>query len=545
MLWLVAWLAGCSTPPEGQTAGDCTDRADNDGDGQFDCDDDGCEAGPDCADADTDAVDTDGGDTDGGSDTDATDTDVAVVDDDGDGYGSDVDCDDADDAVHPDATEICGNHVDDDCDGSAGDCAWADDLDPSAVGIALDGDQPADLAGWQVAAAGDVDGDGFDDVLVSAPAADPHGAESGRVYLVNGPVTGELSLDSDATATVQGTEASARAGESIAGLGDVNHDGNDDFAIGAPGAAAGVGVFFGPVVGTVDLTDADVVIQATNATMHLGTVVAGPGDLTGDGIPELMVGAPYADEATNDGGAVYVWSGATIADGDEQDADAAIYGHNYTGMAAVGVGDVTGDGLRDLVTNDSGVMYVLASPLPAVGYADDGEAALSGLEGAAIAEAGDLDGDGYDDLAVGSTGAGPDHFGRVYVFRGPLSGDLDALLADRIEAPVNTPTGDAWGYDVEGAGDVDRDGQLDLLVSMHTSAGEVWLLSGDVSGHVAAEDVVIASFYGPDAYAELWVGRAAGDVDGDGWTDLIVGANYTTGDRPTTGAAYLLLGDGI
>ncbi len=168
------------------------------------------------------------------------------VDGDGDGFGNDsssclceaaepyqvtvsADCDDADPAVNPGVEEICDNGVDDDCDGAAGDCGLSGDHSVSEAGAVLLGAANDGRAGFVVSAVGDVTGDGVPDMVVGAYNADE---SSGHAYLVPGPISGDLSLDT--FATWSGEDSQHKLGRDVANTGDVTGDGQADLVFGAP-----------------------------------------------------------------------------------------------------------------------------------------------------------------------------------------------------------------------------------------------------------------------------------------------------------------------
>ncbi|MBI4592013.1 FG-GAP repeat protein, partial [Candidatus Uhrbacteria bacterium] len=229
-----------------------------------DCDDTAYDVSPASSEACEDGVDND---CDGIVDTDAVDTLwYADVDEDGygdsevsleacappDGYvGNAEDCDDISSDVSPLAEEICEDGVDNNCDNSPESCQLSGDIDLSDADVLLRGEMWYDNAGWSVAGIGDVNGDGVDDLAVGSPYNDYYEADIGAAYVLFGAsISGEMSLG-ETEVKMRGESYNDNAGWSVAGVGDVNGDGVDDLAVGAPSSddaatdAGSVYVLFG------------------------------------------------------------------------------------------------------------------------------------------------------------------------------------------------------------------------------------------------------------------------------------------------------------
>ena len=319
-----------------------------------------------------------------------------------------------------------------------------------------------------------------------------------------------------------GTAAGDFFGGSCGGAADVDGDGVPDFVAGSPGddttgAQAGAAFVRSGRTGALLLA-----IFGDAPGDRLGSSTALVGDLDGDGRSEILVGAHRADAAGVDSGLARVISGG---DGSTLWTFPGAAPGDAFGLAVAGAGDVDGDGMRDLV---------VGAPLHAAGGLDAGAVDLisgadgsrllhldgdvpGGLLGYAVAGAGDVDGDGRDDVIAGApyaAGIGP-HAGRALV----LSGDGRVLLDLHGDAAE-----DVFGYAVAGAGDVDRDGRADLLVGARScSAGAPG--AGMARLHSGASGAVLHAFLGEGAGDELGIAVAGvGDVDGDGVPDLAAGA---------------------
>jgi hypothetical protein len=427
----------------------------------------------------------------------------------------------------------------------------------------------ATLLGWEAGSAtgaslanvGDVDGDGQVDVLIGAAQEN---AWAGVVYLSTGPVTGTIDL-ADAATQFVGAAARDLAGFSVAGAGDVDADGYDDVIIGAvgyPRGPSGPGAAYlvlGPVTGSFDLSLADATFVGRGETEQAGVSVSSAGDMDGDGLPDVLVGAAWGPRCCT--GAAYVVSGTRRGSNRLGTADAWMYGirgDDYLGWSVGGLGDVDGDGLDDFLSGAfgvdgfRGVTYVFFGP--AGGELDpfDADATLGGEKidaeaGRSTGAAGDVDGDGLRDILIGAPGqdeAFSVATGAAYLVHGGVTGTL--LLDDADAKLVGETEGDEAGGSVSGAGDVDADGHDDILVGAWrndaggTDAGAAYLVRGPVTGSLdlgRADRKLVGARSDQAGYAV----SSAGDLDGDGRVDILVGAP----GHAENGAAYVLYGSGL
>jgi hypothetical protein len=356
--------------------------------------------------------------------------------------------------------------------------------------VALNGEAAGDAFGVCVASAGDMNRDGFADVIVGAYQNDAHGANAGRAYVF----FGGAKPDDRPDLVLSGEAAGDAFGYAVASAGDVNGDGFADVVVGAyenSGREAGAGrayVFFG---GARPDAAPDLVLSGEAGGDRFGISVAGAGDVNGDGFADLVVGAYQNDAGGLDAGSAYVYFGAAKPD-DRPDLtlNGASAGDSF-GFSVSGAGDLNHDGFGDVIVgayhNDAGgkdagrayVYHGAAVPTPGPALVLTGEAAGDAF-GYAVAGAGDVNGDGAADVAVGAYGndAGGSAAGKAYVYFG---GAADAA-ADFTQA--GEATLDNLGFAVSGAGDVDGDGFADLVVGAPYSDAEAGraYLSRSVAG---------------------------------------------------------------
>lgn len=309
------------------------------------------------------------------------------------------------------------------------------------------GDSIGDRLGTSLARLGDVDGDGLADFVVGAPLGEPG---AGEVLTLSG-------ADGRVLWRRTGSAAGDRFGQSVCALGDVNQDGVPDLAVGAPqndevaSAAGRVSVLSG--------VDGNELFGVTGSSLVelFGTSVAGAQDANGDGVPDLAVGAPFEDSGAFNAGAVQVFSGV---DGSLLFAVHGEAAGDQFGDRVALVGDVDGDGARDLAASapgseagglDSGAVTVFRADSGVMIARIEGTAAGERLQ--TVADAGDVDGDGLDDLWVGAADGGTAGSGLVRL----VNADSGEELA-RLEGDPNDWLGAALAL----VGDVNGDGQPEV-----------------------------------------------------------------------------------
>jgi hypothetical protein len=182
----------------------------------------------------------------------------------------------------------------------------------SSADATYTGEAANDQSGSNISAAGDVNNDGYGDLLIGTQHHDSNGlTDAGAIYLIQGPSTGTVSLTA-ATAKLTGDAASDFAGRAVSSAGDLNADGYADILIGAKkgdsnGTDSGTSyVFLGPVTGTLSLSTANAIFSGESASDESGISVAAAGDVSGDGRPDMLIGAYLNANTASQAGSAYL-----------------------------------------------------------------------------------------------------------------------------------------------------------------------------------------------------------------------------------------------
>ena len=429
---------------------------------------------------------------------------------------------------------------------------WPVTVDPllyqDTLLLASDG-RRSDHFGEAVANAGDVNGDGFDDLIVGAPGVDGGGTDRGAAYVYLGSATGLVTgseVRLDAPLTMDGVGG----GSAVAGAGDLNGDGFADVVVGAPTSSSGwVFVYYGSATGIAGASPTTLFgLQLDDLdSEYFGITLSAGGDLNGDGYGDLLIGSLADEIGTQSGGAYIYYGAATGLITEEREKFTASDTASGDAFALVaGGGDLNGDGFGDVVVgapraHGAGRAYVYYGA--ATGLALATEVVLAPSDGASGDEfgisasiAGDLDGDGYDDIVVGSR---LHDAGAAYAWYGSATGVV--LSSEQQFEPADAADGDEVGLSLTHAGDVDADGYDDLLVGAPEDAagGAAYLVLGSATGLRVAEGAQLV--VDPSAADDdLGVSVALGDFNGDGSATPVIGARYDDTTAGGAGAVHLL-----
>jgi hypothetical protein len=453
-------------------------------------------------------------------------------------------------------------------------------LSPDRIATArsrLESDQASARLGFAVASAGDIDADGYDDVIVGAPYYDSGAGDTGAAFVFHGGASGIGDGDPlSARTRLLGDQPDAWLGRSVASAGDVNGDGYGDVIVGAPRYDSGQSdegaafLFLGGAAGIPHGTPAtaEARLESDQPDAQLGLAVASAGDVNGDGLGDLIVGSPRYDAGQSDEGAAFVFLGAGggVASTTAATAHARIESDQASaelGESVASAGDVNGDGYGDVIVAsayyDGGLGAALVSlgsasgipnANPTTAHARLQSDQAGSLFGWSAASAGDVNGDGYGDVIVGSVGYSGlvSLGGAAFLFLGGASGIPSETTATADATLESDQPNTSFGWSVASAGDVNGDGYGDVIVGSvgyEASIGAAFVFYGSGAGIADATPLTADASFRPFAPTGHfgWSVAPAGDVNGDGFSDLIVGAPSSSFDETNEGAAFLFPGN--
>lgn len=436
-------------------------------------------------------------------------------------------------------------------------------------GVRLGG-QLGDFAGGSVSGAGDVNNDGFDDVIVGANKAN---FSSGQSYVVFGTSAdfsktylSLSSLNGSNGFDIDGTGTKGSVGHFVSGAGDVNNDGYDDLIVGGNGRSY---VVFGKKspFQTIELSALD----GSNG-FYINPIQEGDslssgsnaGDVNRDGYDDIIIGAPHTSPfGRTAAGETYVIFGSSqfdetfelsSLDGRNGFLISGIAGGDESGYAVSGAGDVNRDGYDDIIIGapyalSSGQIYIIfgSSQFDKIfdlsNLDDTNGFLIMGADyrsvGDSVDSAGDINNDGYDDVVIGTTGEAYVVFGKSSQFDTVWLNNLTGTNGITLSGITNSV------YKVSGAGDVNNDGFSDVIIGMpnvESSTGQSCVVFGCSNFSSAVVDLSelrgnVSGFtiFGNNRGEEGYSVSSAGDMNNDGYGDLIIGA-------PEISTSYIIPG---
>ncbi|TXT62657.1 MAG: hypothetical protein BAJALOKI1v1_880006 [Promethearchaeota archaeon] len=459
------------------------------------------------------------------------------------------------------------------------------DLSISKYNVSFIGEGNYNESGRCVASAGDVNGDGYDDILIGAQN---YSAGKGKVYLIFGRNNANWSVDmnlANANASFLGEFDGDQAGVSLASAGDVNNDNYDDFLIGAPSYNRSKGktyLFFGRSSGW----SLDMNISSANASFigedqfdRSGRSIAGAGDINNDSYDDIIIGANTPSGV----GEIYLLFGNESqhfsVNMSLSDANASFIGEenqDQAGASVAGAGDINNDGFSDIIIgapyydgsstnigktyiffgNDSESDWTIDMSLSNANASFLGESEEDYL-GFSVAGAGDVNNDNYDDIIMSAYGydASAGNEGKIYLIFGNNSesdweknmniGISDASFVGEYQV-------DEVGIIISTAGDVNNDGYADFLIGSESYengdlTGKAYLIFGNESNHFTNNfnlSNADASYIGENFDDRSGFSVAGGgDVNNDGCDDFLIGAFQNDDGGTNAGKSYLLFGN--
>ena len=506
--------------------------------------------------------------------------------------------------------------------------------------ITIEGGNADDQLGFSVDSAGDVNNDGYADVIVGAPFADPGGRTSaGEVYVIYG--SREIDnldlgtiLPPERGFTIFGNASNDQLGRSVASAGDVNNDGYADVIVGAPfadpGGRSNAGeayvIYGNATLSNIDLSVTDTTsahyfsssrgfsILGRSSNDQLGYSVASAGDVDNDGYDDVIAGAFRADPGgrLTAGEAYIIYGNTTLSNIDLAETDTAattyfssskgfsVLGNRATdqlGVSVSGAGDINNDDYNDIVIGantanfGTGEAYVVygnttlsdidlseTDTTSATYFSSDKGFRVIGESdtelGVSVSEAGDVNNDGFDDVIIGTTFGGQNSEGAAYIIYGNTTLSTINLRetdrnspsyfgSDRGFSVVGNSVGSQLGISVNSEGDLNNDGYADVIVGAHlaapggrSNAGEAYVIYGNATLSnidLSETDTTSATYFsssrgfsilGESSNDELGMSvGGVGDIDNDGFNDIIIGASTADpGGRSDAGEAHIIRG---
>ena len=412
-----------------------------------------------------------------------------------------------------------------------------------------------DEFGYSVADAGDINQDGYSDVIIGSPSYYGYHTAAGRASVFYGSPAG---LSTNVGWTFDGPDANAKFGFSVCGAGDVNGDNYDDVIIGAPYFTNGqtnegkVYVFYGANTG---LNNSPAWVYETNKDFaKAGFSVSKAGDFNHDGYDDVIIGSPgYGNDFFNAQGSVFIFHGSSagLALAPDNTFKNMLDGYTGFGSSVSFAGDINKDGYSDVIIGEPywppppsmrtagtlesqgkvSVVYGASSDILS-GWSATGEVSHS-LFGYSVSAAGDINNDGYSDIIIGSPNYHSEYCetsGKIYVYKGSASGLTSSpdWTMDCSNMGYTTRT-DGFGRSVSGT-DINNDGFSDIITGAHFTDWD-----NMIDTTISAAYVYYGTATGPSWYCGWYYPitgttyiavSALTDVNGDGYGDVILGLKF-------------------
>jgi hypothetical protein len=418
----------------------------------------------------------------------------------------------------------------------------------------LEQNQAFSSYGSSVASAGDINGDGYADIIVGIPNYDQGESNEGVALLYLGSAVG---INASVAWSGQSNQIDAAYGCSVASAGDVNNDGYDDVIVGARGydnVESNEGRAYLYLGSPAGLNSTPVWTAEVNAIhAYFGASVACAGDMNNDGFDDIIIGASSISHGgIGYSGAVYIYygnpTGVSLIPDLEYSTEES---DSHFGGTVSTAGDVNGDGSDDVLVgaasegwDGNGCAYVILGGAPDEVYPThwsdcgsyDAEFFGSGVT------SGDFNADGFSDIAVGATNWGLDYGGRVAIYYGSSTGlTVPSISPDWM---VDNQNGD-FGISL-GSGDFNNDGYDDIIAGAssfsnpQSGEGAFFVYTGGPSGMPgtttwAAQSNQVSAYLGSSV-------ASAGDINGDGFDDMVAGAPYFDNGQTDEGQVRIYLG---
>lgn len=408
-------------------------------------------------------------------------------------------------------------------------------------------DQAASSLGFSASGAGDINGDGFEDAIIGAPKYSDTAYKAGAVFAFYGSPGG---LQPTPSWKFGGNQTGSDLGFDVAAAGDVNGDGFDDILIGSPGynhdhsREGRVYGFYGSLTGLPAAPSWQ--IESDLVEAYLGWSVASAGDVNGDGFDDVIVGAKWAQDSFTNEGMAQLYLGSKT--GLTSTPAWTIWGGQAgasLGTAVSSAGDINKDGFADVIVGapfynsgqeDSGQVLVFYGTN--AGLEQESSWTITGTSpfgrlGEAIGGAGDVNGDGFDDVIVGAPGQG-----TVSLYAGTAAG----LSLTPLWTAVSEQSGDQFGTAVQISSDVNGDSFYDILIGAYgysadqSQEGRIYIYYGSLGIPGVIPDWIAE---GNKAEAEFGFALGSGDIDGDGHHEILVGSPNYRKETELRGRAFL------